>query len=44
MFALLAGDKEKLTKHRMSTRLRELADGEEGITWATFEKIMCVKQ
>lgn len=43
MFDLLAGDKEKLTKHRMSTRLRELADGEEGITWATFQKVMGVE-
>lgn len=40
MFELLAGDKEKLTKHRMSTRLRELSGGEEGITWASFQKIM----
>lgn len=40
LFDLLAGDKEELTKHRMSTRLRELSNGEEGITWATFSKIM----
>lgn len=38
LFDLLAGDKEKLTKHRMGTRLRELADGEEGLTWTAFEK------
>ena len=38
LFDLLAGEKEKLTKHRMSTRLRELAGGEEGLTWAAFEK------
>ncbi len=40
VFDLLAGDKEKLTKHRMSTRLRELSDGEEGITWASFQRIV----
>jgi hypothetical protein len=40
MFDLFAGDKEKLTKHRMSTRLRELSDGEEGITWAAFQRIV----
>lgn len=43
VFDLLAGEKEKLTKHRMSTRLRELSNGEEGITWASFQKIMGVK-
>jgi hypothetical protein len=36
LFDLLAGDKEKLTKHRMGMRLKELANGEEGINWATF--------
>lgn len=40
LFDLLAGDKEKLTKHRMSLRLRELSDGEEGLTWAAFERAM----
>ena len=38
LFDLLAGEKEKLTKHRMSLRLRELADGEEGLTWAAFQR------
>lgn len=43
MFDLLAGDREKLTKHRMSTRLRELSGGEEGITWALFQRMMGVE-
>lgn len=38
LFDLLAGEKEKLTKHRMSTRIKEMADGEEGLTWAAFSK------
>jgi hypothetical protein len=40
LFDLLAGDKDKLTKHRMSLRLRELSDGEEGLTWAAFESVI----
>ena len=40
LFDLLAGGKEKLTKHRMSLRLRELADGEEGLAWSAFERAM----
>jgi len=36
LFDLLAGDKEKLTKHRMGTRIKELAGGEEGMTWKHF--------
>lgn len=43
VFDLLAGDKEKLTKHRMSARLRELSHGEEGITWASFQRIFGVE-
>ena len=38
LFDILAGEKEVLTKHRMSTRLKELAEGEEGVTWAMFER------
>jgi hypothetical protein len=38
LFDLLAGEKEKLTKHRMMTRLKELAGGEEGLTWAAFSE------
>lgn len=37
LWGVLAGDKEKLTQHRMSKRLKELANGEEGITWKAFE-------
>lgn len=40
LFDLLAGDKQKLTQHRMSTRLKEIANGEEGVTWAMFENAM----
>jgi hypothetical protein len=37
---LVAEGKDKLTKHRMSVRLKELADGEEGLTWAGFHKAL----
>lgn len=40
LFDLLAGEKEKLTKHRMQTRIKELAGGEEGLTWAGFNAHM----
>jgi hypothetical protein len=40
LFDLLAGEKEKLTKHRMGTRIKELAGGEEGLTWAKFSEVM----
>jgi hypothetical protein len=40
LFDLLAGEKEKLTKHRMQTRIKELASGAEGMTWATFSEHM----
>ena len=36
LWDVLAGEKEKLTKHRMGTRMKELAGGEEGFTWAMF--------
>ena len=44
LFDLLAGDKEKLTKHRFGTRIKEIAGGEEGLTWAGFEKQILGKQ
>ena len=44
LFDLLAGDKEKLTKHRFGTRIKEMAGGEEGMTWAAFEKQILGKQ
>jgi len=31
---------EKLTKHRMATRMKELAGEDEGINWKKFEVIM----
>ncbi|GAX17167.1 hypothetical protein FisN_10Lh013 [Fistulifera solaris] len=37
-FEILSNGKEKLTRHRMGQRLKELADGEEGLTWAAFSK------
>lgn len=40
LFDILAGAKEKLTRHRMSLGLKELADGEEGVTWGMFESAM----
>jgi len=40
LFDLLAGEKEKLTKHRMQTRLKEMANGEEGMTWASFSPLL----
>ena len=35
-FDVLAGEKEKLTKHRMSTRIKEIANGNEGLIWSDF--------
>jgi hypothetical protein len=35
-FDLLAGEKERLTKHRMSTRIKEIANGNEGLIWSDF--------
>eukprot|EP00957_Ditylum_brightwellii_P172855 13159063-Ditylum_brightwellii.AAC.1 len=37
---LTGGEKEKLTKHRFSTRMKELTGGEEGLTWPMFSKAM----
>lgn len=42
LFDLLAGEKEKLTKHRMGTTMKELASGEEGLTWPAFSKALGV--
>lgn len=36
LFDVLAGAKEKLTRHKMSLRLKELSDGEEGLNWNNF--------
>ena len=37
LFDVLADGKEKLTKARMSMRLKQLAGGEEGMTWPKFQ-------
>eukprot|EP00980_Cylindrotheca_fusiformis_P021164 scaffold8136_cov127-Cylindrotheca_fusiformis.AAC.4 len=36
LFDILADGKEKLARHKMSVRLKELAGGEEGLTWPSF--------
>lgn len=33
---LVVGGKERLTKHRMSTRIKEIANGNEGLIWSDF--------
>ena len=40
LFHILANGKEKLTKARISTRLKQLAGGEEGMTWAKFQEAL----
>lgn len=37
LFRALADGKEKLTKTKMSVRIKQLADGEEGLTWPKFQ-------
>jgi hypothetical protein len=36
LFHLLAGGKEKLTKHRMGLTLKEVSGGEQGVSWKHF--------
>jgi hypothetical protein len=36
LFDLLANGKEKLSRHKMSVRLKQLAGGEQGLTWKDF--------
>ena len=43
LFDVLAGEKEKLTRFRMGKAMKELANGEEGLTWAMFSEIMGAK-
>lgn len=43
LFDILAGEKEKLTRHRMGTEMKALANGEEGITWAMFSAALGIK-
>jgi hypothetical protein len=42
-FDILAGEKEKLTKHRMGKQMKQLANGEEGLTWTHFSAAMRAK-
>jgi hypothetical protein len=39
-FDILAGEKEKLTRHRMGKEMKVLSGGEEGLTWNHFSKAM----
>lgn len=43
LFDILAGEKEKLTKHRMGKEMKSLANGEEGLTWANFSAALGAK-
>jgi hypothetical protein len=43
LFDVLAAGKEKLTKHRMSTQMKDLAGGEEGFTWNQFSDALGAK-
>lgn len=37
LYQILSQGKDKLTKMKMSKRLKELANGEEGVTWNMFQ-------
>jgi hypothetical protein len=39
LFEVLADGKKKLTRHRMSMRLKQLANGEEGLMWDGFQSL-----
>ena len=43
LFDILVGEKDKLTRHRMSVEMKSLANGEEGLTWAMFSTVMGAK-
>ncbi len=36
LFDILAQGKDKITKHKMGVRIKQLAHGEEGLTWNEF--------
>lgn len=36
LFEILAGGKEKLSRHKMSLGLKAIANGEQGLTWVAF--------
>lgn len=40
VFDVLAEEKLKLTKFKMSTRIKQLSNGEEGMTWQAFERMI----
>lgn len=40
LFDILAGEKDKLTKHRMGKEMKVLSNGEEGLTWVMFATAM----
>ena len=40
LFHVLANGKEFLTRSKMSVRLKQLANGEEGLTWTMFERAL----
>ena len=43
LFDVLAGEKEKLTRHRMGKEMKVLSNGEEGLTWAMFSAALGAK-
>ena len=42
-FDILAGEKEKLTKHRMGKEMKVISGGEEGVTWNHFSAALGAK-
>lgn len=40
LFDILADGKEKLARHKMSVRLKELSSGEQGLTWPSFSSAL----
>ena len=40
VFDILAEGKTKLTKFKMSVRIKQLSNGEEGMTWQSFERMV----
>ena len=42
LFDVLSNGKEKLSRYKMSLGLKDLADGEQGLTWASFSEAMGV--
>ncbi|CAJ1936583.1 unnamed protein product [Cylindrotheca closterium] len=43
LFDMLAGEKDKLARFKMSVQLKELAKGEQGLTWKDFAAAMGVQ-